>query len=117
MTKSEDRIQAECTTWAHNTYPDLRLNWWHVPNGGTRNLIEARKLKTMGVKAGIWDIHCYYKGQFSIIEMKTETGQYSAEQKIWGAEMKKMGAKLYLCRSLEDFKKVFSEIFGLDNLT
>lgn len=116
MTKSEDRIQAECTTWAHNTFPNLRLNWWHVPNGGTRNIIEARKLKTMGVKAGIWDIHCYYKGQFSIIEMKTETGQLSPIQKDWGNQMKQMGAKLYLCRSLADFQKAFKEIFHLTDL-
>jgi hypothetical protein len=112
MTKSEDRIQADCTTWAHNTYPHLRLNWWHVPNGGTRSIIEARKLKTMGVKAGVWDIHCYYNRQFSIIEMKTETGTYSPEQKVWGAEMKRMGANLYLCRSLDDFQKAFAEIFN-----
>lgn len=50
MTKSEDRIQADCTTWAHNTYPHLRLNWWHVPNGGTRSIIEARKLKQWVLK-------------------------------------------------------------------
>lgn len=111
MKKSEDKIQSECTIWAHNTYPDFRLNWWHVPNGGTRNIIEARKLKTMGVKSGVWDIHCYYNGQFSIIEMKTETGVLSAEQKIWGQQMKKMGANLYVCRSLEEFKLIFMHIF------
>lgn len=29
--------------------------WFHCPNGGSRNGIEAAKLKTMGVKAGIPD--------------------------------------------------------------
>jgi len=29
--------------------------WFHCPNGGSRNAIEASKLKTMGVKAGIPD--------------------------------------------------------------
>lgn len=29
--------------------------WFHCPNGGSRNVIEAGKLKSMGVKAGIPD--------------------------------------------------------------
>jgi len=29
--------------------------WFHCPNGGSRNAIEASKLKSMGVKAGIPD--------------------------------------------------------------
>lgn len=29
--------------------------WFHCPNGGSRNAIEASKLKAMGVKAGIPD--------------------------------------------------------------
>ena len=29
--------------------------WFHCPNGGSRNAIEASKLKGMGVKAGIPD--------------------------------------------------------------
>lgn len=29
--------------------------WFHCPNGGSRNVIEAGKLKGMGVKAGIPD--------------------------------------------------------------
>jgi len=112
--QSEDKIHADCTTWAHNTYPELRLNWWHVPNGGSRNQIEARKMKTMGVTAGVWDLHCFYKGEFSIIEFKTPTGKYSESQIEWGKCMKGNGAKLYLCRSLQDFQKAFSEIFELN---
>lgn len=29
--------------------------WFHCPNGGSRNMLEASKLKSMGVKAGIPD--------------------------------------------------------------
>ncbi len=29
--------------------------WFHCPNGGSRHALEAMKLKTMGVKAGIPD--------------------------------------------------------------
>jgi hypothetical protein len=70
-------------------------------------------MKTMGVTEGVWDLHCYYKGVFSIIEFKTPTGKYSESQIEWGKCMKVNGAKLYLCRSLKDFQKAFAEIFSL----
>ena len=30
--------------------------WFHCPNGGSRNAIEAKKLKAMGVKSGVPDV-------------------------------------------------------------
>jgi hypothetical protein len=30
--------------------------WFHCPNGGSRNAIEAKKLKGMGVKSGVPDV-------------------------------------------------------------
>lgn len=48
---SEDNLQK-----AVARYLDLIGSFWfHCPNGGSRNCIEAAKLKAMGVKAGIPD--------------------------------------------------------------
>ena len=48
---SEDNLQK-----AVARYLDLIGSFWfHCPNGGSRNGIEAAKLKAMGVKAGIPD--------------------------------------------------------------
>ncbi len=48
---SEDNLQK-----AVARYLDLvGAFWFHCPNGGSRNGIEAAKLKTMGVKPGIPD--------------------------------------------------------------
>lgn len=47
----EDHEHAIVAHWL-----DLRnLLWWHTPNGGSRNRIEAAKLRRMGVKPGVPD--------------------------------------------------------------
>lgn len=49
---SEDNFQK-----AVARYLDIRgYAWFHCPNGGSRNISEAAKLKAMGVKPGIPDI-------------------------------------------------------------
>ena len=111
--KNEQQLHAACTIWAHNTHPNLRKNWWHVPNGGTRNMAEARQFKSMGVKRGIYDLHCYYRGQFTIIEFKSHTGTLSQEQKEWAKEMQLQGANAYTCNNMERFKEIFLQTFNI----
>lgn len=49
---SEEQEQRTVTEWL-----DLhKVFWCHVPNGGDRNVIVARKLKLQGVKRGVPDI-------------------------------------------------------------
>lgn len=55
---SEDGHQAALFCWAalmRSTYPELRY-MFAIPNGGKRHIIDASKLKAMGVKAGAPDI-------------------------------------------------------------
>ena len=101
---SEERIQADCFQWFHNTYPELRGLLWHVPNGGSRNKAEGAKLKAMGVVSGVFDLHFYYKHQLYVIEMKSDTGKLSEAQKDWGGKVWKQGAMIFECRDLETFK-------------
>src|SRR3569832_1850059 len=37
--------------------------WWHVPNGGWRSKVEAGILKSMGLKAGVHDVHILFAGR------------------------------------------------------
>ena len=48
---SEDHEHQLVAAWlnAHGIF------WIHAPNGGSRNVIEAKKLKRMGVMAGVCD--------------------------------------------------------------
>ena len=66
-------------------YPALKL-LFHIPNGGTRNKVEAGHLKAQGVKAGVPDLFLpvargRYHGLW--IEMKKEGGKLSEAQNIW----------------------------------
>lgn len=86
-------------------YPDLK--WmYHIPNGGSRNPIEARHLKEQGVKSGVPDIHlpvprgCYH-GLY--IEMKRqEGGRISETQKTWLFGLGELGHKTLACEGAED---------------
>jgi len=49
---TEDQEQQALAAWL-----DAKgLLWCHVPNGGSRNVREAAKLKRMGVKPGVPDV-------------------------------------------------------------
>lgn len=52
--KPEDALQISIIEYMAWKYPGILVI--HVPNGGSRNIIEATKLKRMGVKAGMPDI-------------------------------------------------------------
>ena len=62
--RQQYRIQSEATeqekliSWTqyqYNEYPELKLIF-HIPNGGSRNTLEAANLKRQGVKAGVPDL-------------------------------------------------------------
>lgn len=85
MRRSEDTEQIHVCNWAawnENRYPELK--WLHhIPNGGSRNKAEAVKLKSMGVKSGVSDLHLpYAKGVYIglYIEMKYGTGRHQDSQ-------------------------------------
>lgn len=72
--------QTNLFRWAayeQGKYPELKL-MYHIPNGGSRNRLEAANLKKQGVKSGVPDI-CLpvargaYHGLY--IEMKSGTQQ------------------------------------------
>ena len=80
---SEQTIVFDWRRWAENAHPELRL-LHHCPNGGSRNKIEAGKLKRMGVLAGVADIHLPVpKGIYAAlyIEMKYGSGRLEDSQK------------------------------------
>lgn len=84
--RSEDTEQMAVMDWVRwnmRRYPELEL-LHHIPNGGSRNAAEGRKLKAMGVKAGVPDLHlpvpkADYCGLY--IELKYEDGRIQDSQK------------------------------------
>lgn len=59
MEVDEQRAVFEWAEYAKGKYPWLK--WMHhIPNGGSRNKIEAVRLKAQGVKRGVPDIFLPY---------------------------------------------------------
>jgi len=82
-------------------YPQLKL-LFHIPNGGTRNKIEAGHLKAQGVKAGVPDIflpvaRVGYHGLW--IELKVGKNKTSHEQDKWIADLNEQDFAVSVCYS------------------
>jgi hypothetical protein len=70
-----------------------KIFYFAVPNGGNRNRIEAKKLKSEGVRAGIPDIVILLNGGKTVfIEMKRrQLGVLSVKQKDVIAQIECLG--------------------------
>lgn len=102
---TEEQLQASVAQYLDLALPAGSV-WFHVPNGGSRNKIEAAKLKRHGVKAGVADCIIIMDGQVIAIELKTAKGRLSAGQKIWRDAFQQAGGHWHLARSLDDVQKI-----------
>ena len=82
---------------------------FHIPNGGSRNKIEAHNLKKQGVKAGVPDI-CLpvprgkYHGLY--IELKYGKNKPTAAQLCWLNNLNMQGYAVAICWGWEKAKDV-----------
>jgi hypothetical protein len=78
---------------------------YHTPNGGKRNVIEAARLKKEGVKSGTPDL-CLplNNGRYGAlyIEVKTQKGRLSDNQRQWIDLLNRQGNLAIVCRSLDE---------------
>ena len=100
---SESQLQAQIFQWHWNNVPAERGLLFHV-NNKARNAIEGNRFKAMGVIAGVSDLIYLKPGGLPIlIELKTETGTQSHEQRKWEIAVKAAGYSYLICRSIADF--------------
>lgn len=115
MKHNEDRLQQACVTWFRYKYPDLVL--FAIPNGGSRNPIEAAKMKGTGTLAGVADLFLMRpaiigtEGNWQLvhglfIEMKAGPGKQTDKQKEFEEKAKAAGYAYELCRSIDEFQKI-----------
>lgn len=84
---------------AEKQHPELCM-LYHVPNGGSRHVVEARHLKASGVKPGVPDIclpvprGCWH-GLY--IELKSETGRLTGQQHGWIESLREYGYFVHVC--------------------
>jgi VRR-NUC domain-containing protein len=103
VVKKEDQEQIIVATWlTKNNIP-----FYHIPNGGRRNMLEAIKFKRMGVKAGIPDIcvpvaRSGYHGLYGELK-RVSGGVVSEAQEYWLAELKRQGYYVFVGNGADEF--------------
>ncbi|MFC6281140.1 MULTISPECIES: VRR-NUC domain-containing protein [Polaromonas] len=105
----EEDLHRSCFEWVELLTPRHPILKYlvHVPNGGARSKGEAGKLKAMGTRPGIPDFvlpraRGCWRGM--AIELKSDTGRLSDDQKFWLQGLEAEDYLVSVCRSLDDFQ-------------
>lgn len=109
--QSEDSLQKAVARWLDYS----KYLWFHPANGGSRNIIEATKLKAMGVKAGVPDIViCQPSGLFHalFIELKAGNNKPTSTQIAWHGKLRQKGYYVAVCYSFDEVKLTVENYFG-----
>ena len=121
MRHLEDAMQSSVIRWARMrqaTAPELEM-LHHIPNGGRRGVLEAKRLKGQGVVPGIPDLHLpVARGPYCglWIEMKTATGRLSEDQRKIIAMLRAEGHRVEVCRSAADAVEVLEDYMRVPTL-
>lgn len=109
----QERVIDWCR-WHEQRMPELRLIF-HIPNGGSRNEIEAKHLKAQGVKAGVPDLclpvprgECH--GLY--IEMKYGRNKTTPKQEEWLGALREQGYKTEICYGADEAITALKEYLG-----
>lgn len=123
MTRIICPTEAQEQTWvfqwaammANAKWPELEL-MYHIPNGGSRNRVEAARLKGQGVKPGVPDIFLPVarKGRHGLfIELKRKVGgKISPEQNRMIGELNRQGYMAVVCKGWQAAADVIEEYMG-----
>lgn len=101
----EDALQAKIVVWYKNNYQMHGKGLIHsTPNGGFRNVAEAKKMKATGTTAGIADLTIKLPNSIFIdIELKAPKGVQSEVQKKIQSKLEAMNCNYIIVRSLDEF--------------
>ena len=115
MRHLEEDLQIKCVNWFNLQHPDMLLH--HSPNGGKRNAREAARFKEMGTLSGFPDLFIakikiidlgdgfeFIPGLF--IELKSEKGTLTENQKKIHKQLEKEGYHVAICRNFEEFVEI-----------
>ena len=110
---NEDKLQQSIYLWYQNTYviKDKRCMILSIPNGGLRDKATAITMKATGLYKGAADLLVVYRGWVGFVELKTETGTQSPEQRQFEVHCIEAGLPYKLVRCLAEFQQL---ILSLD---
>jgi hypothetical protein len=116
--RSEATEQERVINWCRynaSEHPELKLIY-HIPNGGSRNQLEAANLKRQGVKAGVPDLTLpvALKGYHGLyIEMKFGKNGTTEKQKWWLEQLEKQGYKTAVCYEADEAIATLKQYIGI----
>lgn len=87
-----------------------------IPNGGSRNKIEAANMKGQGVKAGVWDLQLPIARQGYIglwVEMKHGKNGLTDKQTEWGDRMRRAGHKTVTAWTAYEAQNAIARYLGI----
>ena len=122
---SEDGHQLALMCWCalnQDQYPELK--WlFAIPNGGSRHIAEATKLRAMGVKDGVPDLCLPVKrGSWSALYIelkkpakdKKKSGKTSNEQNEWITFLQSQGFGAIVCYGWENARDTLIAYLNYD---
>lgn len=111
----EAKLQTECVKWFRYAYPRYQMLFFAIPNGGSRNEIEARNLKLQGVVAGVSDT-CLavpqgkYHGLY--VEFKYGKNDLSEKQEEFLKQVAEQGYATATVWTFDEFSNVINDYFN-----
>ena len=110
MKHQESTLQTSCVKWFRLQYPNLVI--YAVPNGGSRNVREAQRLKAEGVADLVVLLP---QGKSLYIEMKVKGNKQTDNQKDFQKIAETLEHTYAVCYSFEEFKMIIEEKLTTNN--
>lgn len=109
----EAELQADLFQYFWNNYKITRRRLFHVPNGGSRNKIEAVRLRAQGVVKGITDLIGLGEKGFFAVELKVKGGVVSEDQLKVHQLWRSLGYRVYVCWDYQEAVQVIKKEFNI----
>jgi len=109
----EDLLQQKCVIWFKNNYQMHGKGLiFAIPNGSSRHIVEAKKLKATGTMPGVSDLIVVLDSKVLFIELKTDIGKQSDAQKLFETKITNLNHEYILIRNEEEFKNTILSRIG-----
>lgn len=113
FTMSEDAECAAFVRWLETQKPNGLQKFTHIANETPTNIVQAARLKRVGVRAGVPDYLLIVRKKLVFIEMKRAAGgRVSAEQQEWIDVLKLTAAEVHVCEGFREAKQVVSNLLA-----
>ena len=106
----EDILQINCIKFLKYKHPNILV--WHTANERKTHPARGRKLKQMGVLAGVSDIIIYKNKQLYAIELKIKPNKPTDRQKDFLKRAEDQGAITKIFYTLDEFMEFCNKYFG-----